>query len=305
MEKPVHENTSNDTDSINSDEQDVQKFNPLEDPEDQANGDNLSRHLTHILSTQEGMDRIASLARVLSTKTKKDMDKFEINKENFDLELLLKYLRDRSAEQGIESANAGVAFKDVTCWGIDASAAYGPSVTEMSLSYVKFWNKFKKDTRAQRKIIQSFVGVLEPGEMVLCLGKPGAGCSSLLKTVAGEIENFTKVEGSFSYDGLDQEEMMKKYKGYVVYNPELDFHFPYITVKETIQLALRCKTPQKRIDNMSREEYVDNMLRVRIKTFFIFHFSQFSNFQILTFFFISFSLHFFLLNYSYGVPFLV
>lgn len=271
MEKPVHENTSNDTDSINSDEQDVQKFNPLEDPEDQANGDNLSRHLTHILSTQEGMDRIASLARVLSTKTKKDMDKFEINKENFDLELLLKYLRDRSAEQGIESANAGVAFKDVTCWGIDASAAYGPSVTEMSLSYVKFWNKFKKDTRAQRKIIQSFVGVLEPGEMVLCLGKPGAGCSSLLKTVAGEIENFTKVEGSFSYDGLDQEEMMKKYKGYVVYNPELDFHFPYITVKETIQLALRCKTPQKRIDNMSREEYVDNMLRLWCTVFGLTH----------------------------------
>ncbi|GAV30703.1 hypothetical protein PMKS-004222 [Pichia membranifaciens] len=100
--------------------------------------------------------------------------------------------------------------------------------------------------------------------MVLCLGKPGAGCSSLLKAVAGEIENFTKVEGSFSYDGLDQAEMMEKYKGYVVYNPELDFHFPYITVKETIQLALRCKTPEKRIDNMSRAEYVDNMLKVSL-----------------------------------------
>ena len=264
MEKPQSEN-SQDTDSINSDNDnhDVQKFNPVEDPEDQGNSVNLSKHITRILSTQEGMDRVASLARVLSTKTKKDMDTFEINKENFDLELLLKYLRDRSAEQGIESANAGVAFKDVTCWGIDASAANGPSVTEMVLGYAQFWKSFQKDTRPQRKIIDNFVGVLEPGEMVLCLGKPGAGCSSLLKTVAGEIGNFTKVEGTFSYDGLEQEEMMKHYKGYVVYNPELDFHFPYITVKETIQLALRCKTPEKRIDNMSREEYVDNMLKVR------------------------------------------
>jgi ABC-type transport system involved in cytochrome bd biosynthesis fused ATPase/permease subunit len=201
------------------------------------------------------------------------MDSFVINKENFDLELLLKYLRDRSAEQGIESANAGVAFRDVTCWGIDASAANGPSVTEMSLQYLQFWKMFKKDNRPQRKIIQNFIGVLEPGEMVLCLGKPGAGCSSLLKSVAGEIGNFTKVEGNFSYDGLDQEEMMKKYKGYVVYNPELDFHFPYITVKETIQLALRCKTPEKRIDNMSREEYVDNMLKVCTNYFHNFFFT--------------------------------
>lgn len=272
MEKTHTENDSHshDTASIDSDGQDVQKFHPLQDPEEQGNGENLSQHLSRILSTQEGMDRVASLARVLSTKTKKDMDHFEINKENFDLELLLKYLRDRSAEQGLESANAGVAFRDLTCWGIDASAAHGPSVTEMTLHYLKFWKSFQKDNRPQRKIIQDFVGVLEPGELVLCLGKPGAGCSSLLKAVAGEIANFTKVEGNFSYDGLDQAEMMKKYKGYVVYNPELDFHFPYITVKETIQLALRCKTPEKRIDNMSREEYVDNMLKVRMKQWFIF-----------------------------------
>ncbi|GAV30590.1 hypothetical protein PMKS-004104 [Pichia membranifaciens] len=107
MEKPA-ENHSNDTDSIDSDNPDVQKFNPLNDPEDQGNAENLSHHVSRILSTQEGMERVATLARVLSTKTKKDMDHFEINKENFDLELLLKYLRDRSAEQGIESANAGI-----------------------------------------------------------------------------------------------------------------------------------------------------------------------------------------------------
>ena len=296
MEKGTSGNTSSDTESIDSDSPGVQKFDPLNDAEEQGTAANLSKHVTRILSTQEGMDRVASLARVLSTKTKKDMDSFEINKENFDLELLLKYLRDRSAEQGIEPANAGVAFHDVTCWGIDASAATGPSVTELCLDLLQFWKKFKKNNSPQRKIIENFVGVLEPGEMVLCLGKPGAGCSSLLKAVAGEIENFTKVEGVFSYDGLDQEHMMKHFKGYVVYNPELDFHFPYITVKETIQLALRCKTPEKRVDNMSREEYVDNMLRVSIFFLLIQLFS--SRIEILTlqppFYY-----------YSYGVPFLV
>lgn len=263
--------SSVDTESIDSSPEDVKQFNPL-DVEGQNNGDNLSQRLSKILSTPEGIQKIESLARVLSTKTKADLDHFEINSDNFDLKQLLKYLHERESEQGIESANSGLAFKDLTCWGIDASAAYGPSVPEMIRDAWK-WpaSFFRKDSRNQRQIIRDFIGLIEPGELVLALGKPGAGCSSLLKACAGEIENFTKVEGSFSYDGLDQQEMMAKYKGYIVYNPELDFHFPYITVKETIKFALSVKTPDKRVDNMSRKEYVDNMLQLWCTVFGLTH----------------------------------
>ena len=61
------------------------------------------------------------------------------------------------------------------------------------------------------------------------------------------------------------------FTGYIIYNPELDFHFPYITVKETIQFALRTKTPKKRVDNMKREEYVDNMLKLWCTVFGLTH----------------------------------
>ena len=215
---------SNDTESIDSTPNEVKQFNPIDDVEAQENAENLSQHLSRILSTPEGIQKIQSLARVLSTKTKADLDHFEVNPQDFDLQLLLKYLHERAADQGIESAHSGLAFKDITCWGIDASAAYGPSVPEMLRDFVKWPGKFfKKDTRLQRQIIKNFMGIIKPGELVLALGKPGAGCSSLLKSCAGEIENFTKVEGSFSYDGLDQEEMMKKYKGtYSI--PEADSH---------------------------------------------------------------------------------
>lgn len=210
----MSEGHSSDTDSIDSTPGEVKQFNPLEDVEAQQNGDNLSQHLSRILSTAEGMEKVASLARVLSTKTKEEMDHFEINPEAFDLRMLLKYLHERASEQGIESAHSGLAFRDLTCWGIDASAAYGPSVPEMLRDCGKWPTKFfKKDARLQRQIIRNFMGIIQPGELVLALGKPGAGCSSLLKACAGEIENFTKVEGEFSYDGLDQQEMMKKYKG--------------------------------------------------------------------------------------------
>lgn len=205
---------SSDTESIDSSPEVIKQFNPVDDIEDQQNADNLSQHLSKILSTPEGVEKIASLARILSTKTKADLDHFEINPDNFDLKLLLKYLHERASEQGIESAHSGLAFKDLTCWGIDASAAYGPSIPEMCKDTLKWPLKhFKKDSTTQRQIIRNFMGVIEPGELVLALGKPGAGCSSLLKACAGEIENFTKVEGEFSYDGLPQDEMMKKYKG--------------------------------------------------------------------------------------------
>ncbi|GME75040.1 unnamed protein product [Ambrosiozyma monospora] len=201
-------------DSSSGDSQ-IQDFNPTyEDIEDQDEHDKLSQHLSRVMSTPQGIERIQTLARVLSTKTKQELEHFEVSKDNFDLRMLLNYLREQSTAQGIESAHAGLAFNELTCWGIDASAAYAPSVPEMLRGYLHApANLFKKDSRKQRQIIQNFVGIIEPGEMVLALGKPGAGCSSLLKSCAGEIENFTKVEGQFSYDGLDQQEMMKKFKG--------------------------------------------------------------------------------------------
>ncbi|ODV87461.1 hypothetical protein CANARDRAFT_5996 [[Candida] arabinofermentans NRRL YB-2248] len=263
-----------DTESFDSSgtHHDIEQYNPTSDPEGLDGADQLSRHLSNILSTPQGIEKIESLARVLSTKTKKQLDKFEINKEDFDLQLLLQYLHEKSVQSGIESAQSGLAFKGLTCWGVDASAAFGPSVPEMLRNGLSWPLKFfKKDSTKQRRIIRDFIGIIEPGELVLALGKPGAGCSSLLKSCAGEIENFTKVEGEFSYDGLSQEEMMKHFKGYVVYNPELDCHFPHITVKETVQFALRTKTPRTRIDSLSRSEYVNNMLHLWTTVFGLTH----------------------------------
>lgn len=199
-----------------------------DDNEQQPVSTQLSRHLTQILSEEGGKERLESMARVISTKTKAEMDKFEVNDMDFDLRMLLNYLRNRQLEQGIEPGDSGVAFKNLTAVGIDASAAYGPSVEEMLRDTGKLpltlINKLrrKKDSVPLRNIIQNCTGVVESGEMLFVVGRPGAGCSTLLKCISGETSELVSVDGEFSYDGLDQAEMMKNYKGYVIYCPELE-----------------------------------------------------------------------------------
>lgn len=40
---------------------------------------------------------------------------------------------------------------------------------------------------------------------------------------------------------------------------EEDIHFPSLTVKQTLDFAARMRTPQHRIDNVSRDEHVDGV----------------------------------------------
>ncbi|AOA65255.1 Plasma membrane ATP-binding cassette (ABC) transporter [Komagataella phaffii CBS 7435] len=230
------------------------------DLENQNEDDIYSEQLSRILTQSEAVQKIQSLARTMSRMTKKELAAFEVNQDDFDLKILLHYLRAKSEEQGIESCSAGVAFKNLTATGIDVSAAYGPTVDEMLRNFFMWPIRFAKREHVKtRQIIRNFTGSIEAGELCLVLGRPGAGCSTLLKCCTGNTSELLSVEGEFSYDGLDQAEMMKDYKGYVIYNPELDTHFPHITVKQTIDFALKMKTPAKRVDGIPRKKYIDTM----------------------------------------------
>lgn len=71
-------------------------------------------------------------------------------------------------------------------------------------------------------------GVLKPGEMCLVLGCPGSGCSTFLKAISNQREDYASVSGNVLYAGIDAEEMAKHYKGEVVFNQEgvfRQFHF--------------------------------------------------------------------------------
>ena len=84
------------------------------------------------------------------------------------------------------------------------------------------------------------------------LGRPGAGCSTFLRTIAGYHSSFLGVTGSIDYSGLGVEETKKRYRDEVAYVPEDDVHFPTLTVQQTLEFALQSKTPRRYWDRIPR-----------------------------------------------------
>lgn len=84
------------------------------------------------------------------------------------------------------------------------------------------------------------------------LGRPGAGCSTFLRTIAGHHSSFIGVTGSIDYSGLSPDEVRKHYRSAVAYVPEDDVHFPTLNVRQTLEFALQSKTPKRFQDRIPK-----------------------------------------------------
>ena len=72
----------------------------------------------------------------------------------------------------------------------------------------------------KKTILHGVSGLVKEGEMLLVLGRPGAGCSTLLKTLGGHTYGYEGWHGKIGYNGVDVATMAEKFRGDVVYNPE-------------------------------------------------------------------------------------
>jgi ATP-binding cassette subfamily G (WHITE) protein 2 (PDR) len=66
--------------------------------------------------------------------------------------------------------------------------------------------------------------------------------------------------------------MVKQFRGEIVYNQEVDKHFPHLTVGETLEFAARVRTPQQRlIEGVDRESWAKHMAQVVMTIFGLSH----------------------------------
>jgi ATP-binding cassette subfamily G (WHITE) protein 2 (PDR) len=62
-----------------------------------------------------------------------------------------------------------------------------------------------------------------------------SGCSTLLKTVAGEMNGIYLDDSSMlNYRGITPEQMRGQFRGEAIYTAEVDVHFPNLTVGQTL-----------------------------------------------------------------------
>ena len=205
------------------------------------------------------------------------------NEEQAEIEKLMSRMfgKDRQAHSEEEKTrHVGVVFKNLTVKGMGLGAALQPTLADPFLTLPRaLMGLFRKGPKRAAKgppvrtLLDDFNGCLRPGEMLLVLGRPGSGCSTLLKVLANQRFGYESIDGAVTYGGTDAKIMGKDYRGEVVYNPEDDQHYATLTVKNTLSFALKTRTPGKesRNEGESRKDYVREFLRVVSKLFWIEH----------------------------------
>lgn len=145
----------------------------------------------------------------------------------FDLYKWIRFTMRAIDQDDIKIARAGVTMKDVTVRGTGSALNLQKNVGSVLMAPMRLGEMINFGSKPSKTIIRNFDILMKSGEMLIVLGRPGSGCSTLCKTMTGEMHGLQVDEQStVHYNGITQQQMMKEFKGEVVYNQEVDKHFP-------------------------------------------------------------------------------
>ncbi|KAF4987866.1 hypothetical protein FDECE_15275 [Fusarium decemcellulare] len=190
----------------------------------------------------------------------------------FDLHRWLQNFVQTLGEQGITAKKTGVVWKDLNVSGSGAALQVQETVASMLMAPLRLGDLFSFGKKEPKHILRNFDGLIQSGELLIVLGRPGSGCSTLLKTLCGELNGLGIDRSStIHYNGIPQKLMKKEFKGEAIYNQEVDRHFPHLTVSQTLEFAASVRTPSHRIHGMPRQEFCRYITRVVMATYGLSH----------------------------------
>ncbi|CAI5758794.1 unnamed protein product [Candida verbasci] len=272
---------SNTVDS-SSDQHSINEYNGFDE---QTNKDiqNLARSYTHDSigdSSSVGLikylSNMSEVPGISPYENETEIDKLNPDSDSFNAKFWVKNLKKLydSNPDYYKPSKLGVAYKNVRAYGVANSSDYQPTVTNAlwKLAVEGFRHLKKTDESRYFDILKKMDAIMRPGELTVVLGRPGAGCSTLLKTIACNTYGFNlDKESTITYDGLTQHDIEKHYRGSTVYSAESDVHFPHLSVGDTLEFAARLRTPQNRGENVDRETFAKHMASVYMATYGLSH----------------------------------
>ncbi|KAJ2479767.1 ATP-binding cassette transporter snq2 [Coemansia sp. RSA 2131] len=186
---------------------------------------------------------------------------------------LTTWLTGRQQQQGPPFAKqVGLVFNELSVYGDPVRDRHIATVATPFWKLAKFAmhgfgipKLLSKSSDTHRLLLSNMTGVVEDGEMLLVLGRPGAGCSTLLRVLGNHRNMYHRIDGMVSYGGLTPEQVNKAYRGEVAYCSEEDYHHPTLTVRQTLDFAIQCKMPSSRMlkDRSGyKAEFLDTLLEM-------------------------------------------
>ncbi|KAK8104951.1 hypothetical protein PG999_008310 [Apiospora kogelbergensis] len=195
------------------------------------------------------------------------------NGESFNARAWSQAVAGHANEHGTRFRKTGLCFQNLNVFGYGNETDYQKDVGNVIFELPTLARGLLSKAHRKRRIdiLDSFDGILNPGEMMVVLGPPGAGCSTFLKTIAGEMNGiYVDDEAYFNYQGLTAEEIHVQHRGDAIYTAEVDVHFPMLSVGDTLTFAARARAPQS-LPGELRHEYADHYRDVVMAMYGISH----------------------------------
>ena len=229
-------------------------------------------------------EQLTNLARKLSTKSEKLYHRspfgareggcLDPNSPEFCARDWAKafYNARYNADENCPPRVAGVAFKDLNVSGYGSPVDYQMSVGNALLKLPTQIYQFLGGKKRKINILQGLDGLVLPGEQLCVLGPPGSGCSTFLKTVAGETHGFQVDPAAYiNYHGITPKQMSTGFRGEAIYTAEVDAHYPQLSVGDTLYFASLARAPRHLPGGISSQEYATHLRDVIMAMFGISH----------------------------------
>ncbi|KAI1451453.1 BcatrD protein [Annulohypoxylon moriforme] len=136
-----------------------------------------------------------------------------------------------------------VAFRKLSVHAFGRQTDYQRTVSNFFNAWLAICvNWIMKKPKLRVDILHDFDGLVSSGEMLLVLGNPGSGCTTLLKSLAGQTYDLcVDPQSLLNYQGLSSKQMFTEFRGKGTYQAEFDIHFPTLTMRETLEFACKAR----------------------------------------------------------------
>lgn len=192
--------------------------------------ENAPRHTDSHLDEESRQE----LSRVLTSLSQRSTGRISVADPNdpaidptsdkFDLAKFLRSFRHYLEDEGVELKQLSVVYKNLDVYGSGAALQLQKTVSDLFMAPFRLGEYFSFGKRNRKRILHNFDGIIKAGELCVVLGRPGSGCSTLLKALTGELHGLDLgAESLIHYNGIKQSKIVKEFKGETVYNQEVEY----------------------------------------------------------------------------------